>query len=105
MKMIVITSVKEDLQLVAGFLKSAAIEVFSVSDTVGHKSENAGYSLQDWYGAGAVKTDALFFFSFTDDDKAYHALHLIREYNQQSSSAFPVRAFVLPVETSTNHSS
>lgn len=40
MKMLVITSIKEDLLAVTHILEKAKVPVFSVTDTIGHKSEH-----------------------------------------------------------------
>jgi hypothetical protein len=98
MKMFVVTSIKEDLQNVAHIFEEAQIPVFSVSDTIGHKAAQDNYLLNNWFARSDAATSALFFFSFTDDDKAYKALALVKEYNLNKPGNFPVRAFILPVE-------
>jgi hypothetical protein len=98
MKMIVITSIKEDMQNVTDILQKAEIAVFSVSETIGHKAAHNDYLLENWFGNNKEQTDALFFFSFTDNEKAYSAMQQVLEYNEGKKSLFPVRAFILPVE-------
>lgn len=101
--MLVITSIKEDLQRVSKIFEMAKIPVFSVSDTIGHKSEHDDYLLNNWFfGGTSQSTEALFFFSFTDDEKASATLELVKEANIESGSKFPVRAFVVPVEASSH---
>ncbi len=98
--MLVITSVKEDLQEVTDIFEKAEIPVFSVSNTIGHKAAHHDYLLTNWFGRDNDQTDALFFFSFTDDEKAYKTLDLIKIHNELEESLFPVRGFILPVESS-----
>jgi len=57
--------------------------------------------LNNWFASGDAQTSALFFFSFTDDDKAQHALQEVKKFNNETPSAFPIRAFIVPVETSS----
>lgn len=97
MKMFIITSIKEDMQAVTDIFEKATIPVFSVSDTIGHKADHDGYLLSNWFGSNQEETAALLFFSFTEDEKADHALKLVKEYNEQKQSLFPVRAFIVPV--------
>ena len=86
MKMLVVTSIKEDLHHVSKVMEAAQIKVFSVSDTIGHKNEHDGYLLNNWFARSEAATNALFFFSFTDDDKACIAMQLIKEYNAENPS-------------------
>ncbi|MDE3126025.1 MAG: hypothetical protein KGK14_10960 [Bacteroidota bacterium] len=101
MKMLVITSIKEDLLAVTHILEKAKVPVFSVTDTIGHKSEHNNYVLNNWFASGDAQTSALFFFSFTDDDKAAHAIEEVKKFNNETPSAFPIRAFIVPVEASS----
>ena len=96
--MLVITSVREDLRAVSHIMEKADIAVFSVSETVGHKTEFHEYLPHNWFGTSLEGTHAYFFFSFTDDSKATQALEMVREFNKETGSRFPVRAFVLPVD-------
>jgi hypothetical protein len=102
MKLILITSIKEDLQAVTHIMEQAGISVFSVSPIVGHKTEHHNYLINNWFfGKNDSATDALVFFSFTSDEAAQKALALTRAYNIEVPSNFPVRAFLLPVEDSS----
>lgn len=101
MKMLVITSIKEDLQVVTDVFEKVQIPVFSVSDTIGHKAAHHNYLLNNWFASGSDQTEALFFFSFTEDNKAVEALQQIKELNEKRKNNFPVHAFILPVEASS----
>jgi hypothetical protein len=98
MKMFIVTSIKEDLQNVSQIFEEAQIPVFSVSDTIGHKSEHNNYLLNNWFARSDAATIALFFFSFTDDEKAAKALELVKNHNTLKPNSFPIRAFIVPVE-------
>lgn len=98
MKMLIVTSIKEDLQNVTHIFEAAKIPVFSVSETIGHKSEHNNYLLNNWFARSDEATDALFFFSFTDNEKALTGISLVKKYNIDNPSSFPIRAFILPVE-------
>ena len=98
MKMLIVTSIKEDLQHVSHILEAAAISVFSVSDTIGHKTEHNNYLLNNWFARSDAATSALFFFSFTENDKAVKAVELVKSFNAGKGDGFPIRAFILPVE-------
>lgn len=99
--MLVITSIHEDLRAVSRIMDKAEIKVFSVSDTIGHKTEFSEYLPDNWFGKSTEGTNALFFFSFTADEKASTAVELVRTFNKESETKFPIRAFVLPVEQSS----
>ncbi|MEI6184546.1 MAG: hypothetical protein WCP65_03400 [Bacteroidota bacterium] len=98
MKMVVVTSIREDMHNVSKILEAAQINVFSVSETIGHKNEHDGYLLNNWFARSDSDTKALFFFSFTENDKATSAMKLIKEFNEMNQSSFPIRGFILPVE-------
>jgi hypothetical protein len=98
MKMLVITSIKEDMQAVTNLLEKAEIPVFSVSETIGHKAAHHDYLLENWFGKNNEQTDALFFFSFTDNEKAYSVLQEVLLFNEGKKGLFPIRAFILPVD-------
>lgn len=98
MKLLVITSIKEDLKTVSSIMEKAGILVFSVSEIIGHKTEHHDYLPDNWFGKNDEGTDSLFFFSFTEGEKARNVLQMIRDHNSASQSGFPIRSFILPVE-------
>lgn len=100
MKLLIVTAIKEDLHNVSVIMQKAAVAVFSVSETVGHKTEHHDYMPDNWFGKNEDGTDALFLFSFTDDDKAVKVLELVKEHNKETKTSFPIRAFISPVEQS-----
>ena len=101
MKLLVVTSLKEYQKKVAQLLDLAKITVFSVTETMGIKDQQDSNLLNNWFSSGTEKFDSIFQFSFTDAAKADQALSLIKKYNAENETGFPIRAFVLPVEKST----
>jgi hypothetical protein len=102
MKLLVITSIKEDEKTVGRILHDSGIAVFSMSETAGFKDHHTTNRLDNWFGNGSERFDSLVIFSFTDDDKALAAIAQIQAHNTGSNSGFPIRGFVMPVETSTH---
>lgn len=101
MKLLVVTSLKEYQKKVAHILDQAGIEVFSVSETKGFKDHQASNLLDNWFSSGTEQFDSIFLFSFTEEPKADYALELIKRYNVENNTGFPVRAFIVPVEKSS----
>ncbi len=100
--MFIVTTVLEDLERTTRVFEEAQIPVFSVMDMIGHKSEDHNYLLESWFARSAEQTSSLFFFSFTSDDKAANAMKLIEKANAVKPDGFPMRAFILPVESSSH---
>lgn len=100
MKLLIVAAIKEDTEKVSAILKKASIPVFSVTDTMGIKNTVDTDLLQDWFSRGVGKFDSVFIFCFTSQSNTEAALKEIEAYNQQQSSSFPIRAFVLAVEKS-----
>ncbi|WP_276372644.1 hypothetical protein [Chryseolinea sp. H1M3-3] len=101
MKLLLVTSLKEDQKKVIDIMNIAGVDAFSLSNAVGFKNHRKPVLLDNWFGSGDEQADAIFLFSFTDESKTEEALHLIRHHNAQNKNGFPIRAFVLPVEKST----
>lgn len=98
MKLLIVTSLKEDQPTVARIFEQAQINVFSATDTIGFKDGEPANLLDNWFASGVARYDSIFLFSFTGDDHAARALSLIKSYNEESPGDYPLRAFVLPVE-------
>lgn len=101
MKLILITSIKEDLEQVTKIMEEAGIAVFSVSEVVGHKTEHHDYRVHNWFGRSGEGTASLVFFSFCPGEAAQKAMELIRSYNERTHSRFPVRGILMPVEATS----
>ena len=98
MKFFVVTCLKEYQDDVCKIFKEASIHVFSATDVIGFKDNQSLNLLEAWFASGDEKFDSLFIFSFTSDANAELGLDLIKKYNEESKTNFPVRAFIVPVE-------
>lgn len=101
MKLLMITSLKEYQQNVANIFRQSGIKVFSVTDTVGFKDNGFQNIMEGWYAGGIGHYDSIFLFSFTENEKASHAMSLVKEFNTSQDGSFPIRAFIIPVESSS----
>lgn len=101
MKLLFVTAIKEETKQVAEIFKKANIHVYSATDTIGFKDGQQPNLIDNWFSSGDEKFDSIFLFSFTGEENVEIALKLFNDYNQQSNTGFPIRAFVLPVEKST----
>ncbi|HVM89044.1 MAG TPA: hypothetical protein VMT76_12715 [Puia sp.] len=99
MKLLIVTCIKDYQENVQKIFKTIEIEVFSSVDITGFKGSNAINLLEEWFAAGDEKFDSTMFFSFTDDEQVTKAVKIIKEFNQKEASNFPVRAFILPVDS------
>jgi hypothetical protein len=102
MKLLVITSLKEYQKKVAQIMDLAGIAVFSITETIGFKDHHTPNLLDNWFSSGNENFDSVFLFSFTEDVKADQALSLVKGYNAENQTGFPIHAFILPVDKSSN---
>lgn len=100
MKLLTVTGLKEHLGDIANIFKLANIDVFSTTGITGHRTEDPQNLLEDWFISGGEQADSMMVFTFTKDDKAYAVIEMIVKYNAETKTDFPIRAFVMPVETS-----
>jgi len=101
MKYFIVTCLKEYQEDVTKIFKEANIHVFSATDVIGFKDNPAPNLLEEWFAAGDEKFDSMMLFSFTANENAENGIALIKKYNEQSGTNFPVRAFIMPVEKSS----
>lgn len=102
MKLLVVTSLKEYQKKVAHILDQAGIAVFSVSEVVGFKDHQTASLLDNWFSSGNEQFDSIFLFSFTEETKADRAIELVKQYNQENETGFPVHAFTVAVDKSSH---
>jgi hypothetical protein len=101
MKLLIVTSLMEFKEDVSNILKKAQISVFSFSETTGVNSGYVPELSDDWFSSDSDREfSSVFFFSFTDREKAENALEKIVEFNTSDRVEYPVRGFILPVEKS-----
>jgi len=98
MKLLLVTSLKEYQKTLSAIMDEAGIEVFSVSETIGFKDQQKANLLDNWFGSGNARFDSVFLFSFTSEVNAERALELIKKYNTENETGFPIRAFVISVD-------
>ena len=101
MKFLIVTCLKEYSNTVYEIFKEAQIKVFSTTDVTGFKASDTENLLGAWFASGDEKFDSLMMFSFTDADCASIGLELIKKYNAESETGFPIRAFIVPVEAAS----
>lgn len=101
MKLFIVTCLKEFQEDVTKIFKAAAIHVFSATDVTGFKDNQTLNLMEDWFASGDEKFDSLFIFSFTPEENALTGLDMIKKYNEETGTRFPVRAFIVPVEKSS----
>ncbi|MBC6492101.1 hypothetical protein ACFSQD_01220 [Flavihumibacter stibioxidans] len=102
MKLLIVTCLKENQKDVSKLFHEAGIKVFSVTETVGFKDDQEPDLVESWFSSGEEKYDSLFLFSFTGEEQAKKVMESVNEYNRQTQTQFPLRAFVMPVEASSN---
>lgn len=102
MKLLVVTSLKEYQKTVSKILEQAQIDVFSVSETIGFKDHAVPNLLDQWFSSGSDQFNSIFLFSFTVKTKAEEAMQLIKKYNEEHQTKFPIRAFIIPVDESSH---
>jgi hypothetical protein len=101
MKLLVITSLKEYQSKLAHIMELAGIPIFSVSETIGFKDHKTSNLLDNWFSSGNEQFDSIFIFSFIEQRKAERALELIKTYNSENVTGFPIHAFIIPVDKSS----
>ncbi|CAN5455998.1 hypothetical protein BH09BAC6_BH09BAC6_33380 [soil metagenome] len=102
MKLFIVTCLKEYLGDISKIFKRANIDVFSTSNIIGHREGQPLSILEDWFASGGEQVDSLMIFTFTSDTNASLGMQLIEKYNEQLLENFPVRAFIMSVDKSTN---
>ncbi|MBS1527275.1 MAG: hypothetical protein JST19_16605 [Bacteroidetes bacterium] len=100
MKCIIATSLKEYKNDVFRIFKEAGINVYSTTDITGVKQNGSPDILQEWFATGDEKAESVVIFSFTDENKVRNVKDLVKKYNKQNETGFPIRAFIIPVEDS-----
>jgi|WetSurMetagenome_2_1015567.scaffolds.fasta_scaffold1366608_1 hypothetical protein len=101
MKLLVVTSLAEHAHQVAEMLTRSGVKVFSRTETIGFKETHRPNLLDNWYGSSNGKYNSVFFFSFTAEENAQKMLRAIDQCNAEKKNIFPVRGFILSVESST----
>jgi hypothetical protein len=99
MKLLIVTCLKEFQEDVTKIFRQADIHVFSAMPIIGFRDNQPMDLMASWFAAGDEKMDSLMLFSFTAEDQANHGMDLIRKFNNGNETQFPLRAFIVPVES------
>ncbi|SFC08176.1 hypothetical protein SAMN05421780_102503 [Flexibacter flexilis DSM 6793] len=102
MKLFILTCQQDDRKAAVATFKKAGIGAYSMADITGFKTFAPEDLSDEWFAASPVAADSLLFFSFLSETLAAKALELVFEHNQQHPSDFPLRGFVLSVDTWVN---
>lgn len=98
MKLLIVTCLKEFQDDVTKIFKKADIHVFSAMPIIGFRDNQPTDIMDSWFASGDENFDSLMLFSFTTAENADRAMELIKNYNKESETTFPVRSFIVPVE-------
>jgi hypothetical protein len=101
MKFFIVTCLKDYQADVTKIFKKATIAAFSSTEVVGYKDSRSPNLLEEWFAAGDENFDSIMLFSFTANENAEKGIELIKQYNEESNTGFPIRAFIVPVEKSS----
>jgi hypothetical protein len=101
MKFFIVTCVKESRKTVYQLFKQANINAFSSTDVIGFKDNQEQNPLEEWFAHGDEQFDSEMIFSFTSDANARKGMSLVQEHNESHPTKFPIRVFIVPVETSS----
>lgn len=101
MKLLVVICLKEYQEIVAAILRQAEIGIFSTIDSTGFKGHQQGNLLDNWFSFGEEFFNSVVQFSFTGEEQAAGALSLVKKYNNDNQTEYPVHAFIIPVEMSS----
>jgi len=82
-------------------MDQAGILIFSVSETIGFKDQKNSNLLDNWFSSGNEQFNSIFLFSFTDEVKAEKALEIIKKYNAENETGFPIHVFIISVDKSS----
>ena len=98
MKLFIVTCLKESQDDVAKIFKQANIHVFSAAPIIGFRDNQMPDMKDSWFATGDEKMDSMMLFSFTAEENADLFMELIKNYNMETETNFPVRSFIVPVE-------
>jgi hypothetical protein len=100
MKLFIVTCLKESQEDVTKIFKQANIHVFSAAPIIGFRDNQLLDMMDSWFASGDEKMDSLMLFSFTTAENADTGMELIKNYNKETGTNFPIRSFIVPVEKS-----
>jgi hypothetical protein len=98
MKLFIVTCLKEFQDDVAKIFKQSNIHVFSATQIIGSRDNQAMDIMDSWFASGDEKMDSMMLFSFTTAENADAGMELIKNFNESTGTDFPIRSFIIPVE-------
>jgi len=101
MKLLIVTCLTGYGDKVVEMLTQVGIPVFSKTETTEFKESQHSNMLDNWYGGDNDNYNSIFFFSFTDQNKAESMLEAIHLRNTEKNKLFPIRGFIMQVESYT----
>jgi hypothetical protein len=101
MKLLMVTCLTDYGDKVVEMLTQVGISVFSKTETTEFKETQHTNLIDNWYGGDNDNYNSIFFFSFTDQNKAERMLEAIDLRNTEKNKLFPIRGFIMPVESYT----
>jgi len=99
MKLLIILCIEEDTEDVAGLLRKAGVQMFSRTEITGFNTEYPAILAGEWFASGKESVQSAALFTFSVEEKIEAALQLVNAHNESKKPVFPLKAFVLPVET------
>ena len=105
MKLLIVTCLTDYGDKVVEMLTQVGIPVFSKTETTEFKETQHTNLIDNWYGGDNDNYNSIFFFSFTDQNKAESMLEAINLRNIEKNKLFPIRGFIMPVENFTSQDS
>lgn len=98
LKMLMITAVSEDAEVVKQCFKAADVQVYSSMDIQGHYAKPDGKPLTSWFAMPMPGMDAALYFAFIPDEEANLVAQHVREANKANKTAHPIRVFIMAAE-------
>lgn len=102
MKLLIVTAIHECKEAVARIFHETGLHKYSVTDIHGVNNAHADNPLDNWFASPGMDgfTESIMMFCFTDDATARKTLTALKQFNNNNSNDFPVRALLMPVEES-----
>lgn len=100
MKLLMVTALEEYQEAIAHVFRDQGIKAYSAGDIQGFSNNGSDKpSTDNWFGhESRIPKGSVMIFSFTEEQTATAVLEALQKLNGELDPAFPVRAFILPVE-------
>lgn len=95
LKLLMITAISEDQEIITKAFKDVEIPVYSSIDIDGHQSKPEGRAITNWFAMPQPDMDAKLFFAFIPEDKVEAIVEILKKANEQDHVAHPIRSFVM----------